>query len=385
MPSTPRLSFLIIVFLFCQAGTSLAADLFPVASTNIVVNESLIRPDLTFDHYLWGGAEYYLDQILAHPQEAFSFRAEVPADESLYRNAAGTDPPVVGVILYPTSEANDRPGYALPGADHAFPRMQRPGETPLWPDPLTRYPLIINSHGLNTSPVNQLPVLAGLAGRGFIVVSLFHGDSRYFPNDSETNGIKQLLLRPLEASAALDRLETHPHFRDRIDWNAVGAMGHSYGGTGALVWSGAKVANPPSGHLVSGVVDSRVKAAAGMSTFAGLPEVDFFGQGFAGAAGLSRPQLIICGQEDDIAPCSFSLGVLKNSPQTGYHVTLEKEGHSFSSRADIDVITWAATFFKAFLADDREAGQRLNSTGSVAGGARDRVVIFNGGEHMEQK
>ena len=95
--------------------------------------------------------------------------------------------------------------------------------------------------------------------------------------------------------------------------------------------------------------------------------------------------MIICGLEDNIAPCSFSRGVLRRSSQIGYHVTLEKEGHSFSSRADNDVITWMATFFNAYLAGDQEARSRLNSTHPVSGGARDEVAVFNLGGQMEQR
>jgi len=355
---------------------------YAVACTNLQIDETLARPGVPISTYLRGGQAadgslFYLDSLLAHPESVFRFNVAVPDDAAKYFDSAGLTVPIVGVIFYPTSLTNNRPDYEFPELSPAFPRMQRPGEVPIFPDEEARYPVLIYSHGLEDFPISGQQLLSHirLASHGYIIVCLFHGDGR-FPDDSWAR-FHQFPQRPLACKQALDHLGNHVYFNERIDWDRAAALGVSYGGSTVLSLTGARVTGGPSRRLVQFDVDPRLKAGAGIISYCGADGNPWFGNNFEGANTLFAPQMVICGDLDEIAPCSYSRSTLQASPQVGYHVTLVGSIHGLSTEAMYDANTWVLTFLEAYLKEDPQALVRLNTMGSVEGGPDDRVEIFN--------
>ena len=138
------------------------------------------------------------------------------------------------IACYPTTAANTRADYALPGGG-VVPRMQRGAEAPILPASPARLPVIVDSHGYAGSPLNDayLAAMVSLASWGYVTVAPFHGDLRYSvlgPQDTRVAAkihvpiwsefVAMQALRALSASAALDVLFARPEWRDRLDARA---------------------------------------------------------------------------------------------------------------------------------------------------------------------
>ena len=109
--------------------------------------------------------------------------------------------------------------------------MHRLGQSPLWPDAGTRFPVLLFSHGLAGSPLSEdyVNAISIFASHGYVVVAPFHGDLRVA--DIELGSFSDLAyalahykdfialqaLRPLELRAVLDAFLVDPMWRDRVD------------------------------------------------------------------------------------------------------------------------------------------------------------------------
>ncbi len=84
------------------------------------------------------------------------------------------------LACYPTTAANARADYTLPGGV-VVPRMQRGAEAPILPGSPSRLPVLVYSHGYGGSPLdgNYLSALVAFASWGYVTLAPFHGDLRY--------------------------------------------------------------------------------------------------------------------------------------------------------------------------------------------------------------
>ena len=129
---------------------------YPVACTNVEQDFSRVPGDETAEMY-WrgdasGGKERYVDALLAAPASALVSTFVAPSDEDLYDRWAGKQVTYVFLACYPTTTANTRADYPLPGAG-VVPRMQRGSEAPILSATPARLPVLLYSHGYGGSPL----------------------------------------------------------------------------------------------------------------------------------------------------------------------------------------------------------------------------------------
>lgn len=320
----------------------------------------------------------YVTDILQHPDGVPTITVDVPADAKVYGSWAGQKIPVVTYLLYPTTKQNNRPDYRFPykeTGDNVFPRMQRPGEKPLFPENAGKLPLIVYTGGFNAHGLWHLDHLKFLASHGYLVLDLFHADGR------SGEFLSSMAVRPLEVRAALDYILAHPDFGPVIDRERIGLSGASAGGATLLSVMGgfdpeAATRNRP---------DPRVKAGFGLvpamgSSFGIWPfktDAWYFGRDFSGLRGVRRPFLGVYAQNDvNVTPRSVEAGIRQlGGPASG--VMLDGEAHLLSNASNSDVYTWELTFFDAWLRDDLTARSNLEQATSVRGGVNDHRTIHH--------
>ena len=111
-----------------------------------------------------------------------------------------------------------------------------------------RAPLIVIDHGFGAKAADYQELAKHLASYGYIVALPEHS--------SRINNEQQAVLstevavnfssvefyrRPKDITQLLNELEKHPDFSQQINWSEIGIMGHSLGGTTALLVSGANL------------------------------------------------------------------------------------------------------------------------------------------------
>jgi predicted dienelactone hydrolase len=100
-----------------------------------------------------------------------------------------------------------------------------------------KYKLIVMSHGTGGMALNSFDTAIALAEAGFVVVSLTHTGDNY--RDQSTAFIAQNFVdRPRHISRVIDFMLTSWPARDSIDPSGIGVLGHSAGGTTALIAAG---------------------------------------------------------------------------------------------------------------------------------------------------
>src|SRR5512132_132553 len=178
---------------------------FAVACSNIEHDEARLAqlggtPADYWEGHAVDGEIRYITDILAHPETAVVFRAQVPFKPNLYPTRWLQRVQFAAIVCHPTSRANDDPSYTLPGGGGVVPHMQRPGAEPRLisagefaqtlgttlqgdPEAPAALPLIVYSHGLGGSPLGKgyLDVMVQLAAQGFMVAAVFHADARISP------------------------------------------------------------------------------------------------------------------------------------------------------------------------------------------------------------
>lgn len=116
------------------------------------------------------------------------------------------------------------------------------------PWPTEPVPVIIQSHGLASSPADvELHLYAHhLASHGYFVASPQHSGSDVQQvrqmlqgKASEVFKFSEFINRPTDISYLLDQLSLDPTWSDRLNLNQVGVMGHSFGAYTALALAGA--------------------------------------------------------------------------------------------------------------------------------------------------
>jgi predicted dienelactone hydrolase len=368
-----------------------------VACSNIAQDFSRVAPGESAKDY-WdgapslGGAPQYITDLLTDPANTLSVTVTAPNDSTLYGSFAGKQVLYVLLACYPTAVDNPRADYPLPTGS-VVPHMQTGADPPLFADATARYPMLVFSHGLNSSPLSEddIAAMAVFASYGYIVVAPFHGDPRFanlniddltdavkvLANVSEFNALQA--LRPLSASAAIDLMLNDPQWRDHIDATKIGGFGASLGGETLMLMGGAGLTTSFDLSRAQVTIDSRLKAAVGYVPYFGQPFLPAFGSNQHGLDGVTLSYLAISGTADTTAPIIMTQQGLLRLAGTRELVALVGVTHGFDVASTNDIFTWSLTFLDAEVRGNPAARQQLSTMASVAGGGDDRVVIpYNG-------
>ena len=367
----------------------------PVACTNVEQDLSRVQSGETADMYWRGlasdGKVRYIDSLLVAPADALKSTLVTPSDPDLYDRWAGQPVAYVFIACYPTTAANARADYALPG-NVVVPKMQRGSEAPILPASPSRLPVLLYSHGYGGSPLsgNYLNALIAFASWGYVTAAPFHGDLRYSVFGPDASKVAQKAYvpiwsefvamqatRPLSVSAGLDVLLGRPEWRDRVDTGRVGAFGISQGGETLMLLGGAELAYDLRTLAHKRVtLDARVRAAVGYVPYFGVEALPAFGSGQAGAQGVTLPFLAISGTADPIASPTLVRTALDRMAGPRGHVLLNGEGHELDPGSGADIVTWSLGFFAAWVNGDAAAKAQLSAVEHVDGGLDDHKVLY---------
>lgn len=369
---------------------------YPVACTNVEQDLSRVASGEIAQTYWRGSAagdtERYVDSLLVAPANALVTTFVAPSDDDLFDRWSGKTITSVYLACYPTTAANTRADYSLPGAD-VVPRMQRGSEPPILPDSPTKLPVLLYSHGYGGSPLsgNYLRAMTAFASWGYVVVAPFHGDLRYSvfgPQEATALKSKAYVpiwsefvamqaLRPLSLSAGLDLMLSRPEWRDRIDADHVGAFGISQGGETLMLLGGAEL---NYGFLTNQhkrvTQDPRVKAAVGYVPYFGIDSIPAFGSDQGGADGVSLPYFALSGSDDPIAPVDVTRQALDRMAGPRGQVILNGQGHDLDPSSAADIMTWSLVFLDAWVNGSAPAKRELVQAEHVDGGLDDHKVLY---------
>lgn len=390
----------------------LAPGRFAVACSNIAQDASLIAPGAGASDYWEGrpvdGVDHYITDILQQPSSALQFNASVPDVRRLYPGHAGDSVAFVAIVCHPTPRANADPDYTLPQTGDVIPHMQPAGQAPklitaaeyaatlgIAADPALnapqRLPLVVYSHGLTGSPISKgyVQVMVQLAGQGFMVAGVFHGDPRfsrvriedlsdlvYVVRDFDRI-VELQLMRPLALKAMTNVLLADPGFAAGIDSDRIGGFGASMGGEAMALLLGAPLTTGFNLACEDSVHDPRIKAAVGYVPYMGQIFLPAFCDGQTGAAAVNRPYLALSGTADTTAPLFVALGAVNRFSGTRYMVMLQDGKHELRPEDVGDLFTWTVTFLDAYLQvpADPNAMARFIKMNSVVGGRDDSVIV----------
>ena len=117
--------------------------------------------------------------------------------------------------------------------------------------PSQPFPVIVISHGVASDRSSFAYLAEHLASHGFAVAVLEHPGSnaervqRYLTGLARPLEAKEFINRPLDVKFMLDELERwaklNPHLEEKLNFQQVGAIGHSFGGYTVLTLAGAKI------------------------------------------------------------------------------------------------------------------------------------------------
>ena len=242
------------------------------------------------------------------------------------------------------------------GADRPLPtRVWYPaiGTAPSSPAPVDgappatgRFPLIMFSHGLTSSPDDFAALLSRWAQAGFVVVAPTFPHTSYGAAEFDSADIAN---QPADVRHVLDRLPalTGDPLSAIIDPDRLAAAGHSGGGITTV-------------GLFSAERDERLKA--GMV----LAGTDFRGTPFAGPA---AAMLFVHGRDDDTVSYRAGHTVFEAVPWSRAMLSITAGGHVITS-ADFEAITGTSIeFWRWSLYGDAAAKGRIPAAAAVGGAA----------------
>ena len=330
----------------------------------------------------------YLTDLLAESANSLVLNLALPRDFTLYGFFGGRTFAHVVLVCYPTTQANGRADYVLPGGQ-SVPRMQRGNEVPIFTDNALRYPVLLFSHGFGGSPISDdyIEALKLFASHGYVVVAPFHGDSRFTTVNVESfrdalyallyykNYVAMQAVRPRALSAALDLVLAHPQFRDHVDPARVGGFGASQGGESLLLMAGAALTTSLPSETSKVTFDPRLKAAVGYIPYFGVQGYPAFGTDQKGLSGVTLPYLALSGTADTTAPISVTEQGVARLTGTRQLVALNGVLHGFDRGFSDDIFSWSLVFLAGQLSGDPVARATSARMTSVAGGGDDVLRI----------
>jgi predicted dienelactone hydrolase len=384
---------------------------FAVACSNIEHDTARLAQLGGVPSDYWEGHEVngevrYVTDVLAHPETAIVFRAQVPFKPSLYPTRSGQRVQFAAIVCHPTSPGNDDPSYTLPGAGGVVPHMQQPGARPKLisagefaqtlalpapadPSAPAALPFIVYSHGLGGSPLGKgyLDVMVQLAAQGFMVAAVFHADARFslirvedFADLVYTLAffpliVEMQVMRPVALKAMTDLVLDGDYARG-IDRDRIGGFGASLGGQAMAHLVGAKITSSLAKSCEETVRDPRIRAVVAYVPYSGQTFLPAFCDDQEGADEVNRPFLAISGTADTTAPIGMTQQAVNRFRSSHYLVELVGGQHELRPEDAGDVLTWMVTFFNAYL-DMRhdEAMARLIRMRSVRGGRTDNLIV----------
>ncbi len=366
---------------------------YPVACTNVEQDLSRVTDGETADMYWRGVASgdkvRYVDQLLVSPGNALASTFPAPGDGDLFDRWAGQPLSYVYLACYPTTAANQRADYALPGGI-VVPRMQRGADAPILPQSPAKLPVLLYSHGYGGSPLESsyLNGLIAFASWGYVTLAPFHGDLRYsvFGPDAQSSRfyvpvwdefVAMQATRPLSMSAGLDHLVARADWRDRVDAGRIGAFGVSQGGETVALLAGAELTYELWSLDAKRVtLDSRVRAGVGYVPYFGLDNLPAFGRDQEGARGMTMPFFALSGTDDSIAPQEMVRKAIDKMEGPRGHVLLNGQGHDLDPPSKGDIVTWSLGFLDAWINGNSAAKSKLTQVVSVEGGLDDRKELY---------
>ena len=205
-----------------------------------------------------------------------------------------------------------------------------------------RFPLILFSHGMSSSPERYAATLAGWASAGFVVVAPTYPYTSEFTHDYRREDV---VRQPADARYVLrraQRLDVTPGdpLRGRIDTDRMAAVGHSAGGytTSGLFAAG----HDP--HLRAGVI------------LAGWAAPGAFG-------GAAATMMFMQGEADPVVPMSVSRAAYDRVPWPKAYLLMRRNSHGTYLRpGDVGFpLMWSTVtdFLRWTLTGDRVARDRL--------------------------
>jgi predicted dienelactone hydrolase len=366
---------------------------YPVACSNVAQDFARLLPGEDVQDYWEGvaradGTPRYVTSLLSEPAAAVNALVRVPANADLYGSFAGTTMPYVIIVCYPTAADNSRPDYPLPNGK-SVPKMQRGGDAPWWPDPVTRFPILLFSHGYLGSPISNdyIDAVALLASYGYVVVAPLHGDGRFGSLKLEDLGdityvalhlldfLAMQAVRPLSLSVALDVILSDPRWANHVMAAEIGGFGASLGGQSFLLMAGAGLTTSLGLAWTKVETDARIKAAVGYVPYMGVPLFPAFGRDQRSLNDVTLPYLAIAGTADTTAPIFMTAQAVNALAGPRELVALTGVPHRFDAASAPDIFTWALTFLDAEIRGDPDARAQLAQMAHVAGGGDDNVLI----------
>ena len=234
------------------------------------------------------------------------------------------------------------------------------------PDPLPEYPIpvIIQSHGLGSSPEILSHYARHLTSYGYFVISIKHfgSNAEYLEKMLSGKGLEvfelsEFIDRPLIVTSILDELEKQNKVRwsGKLDTQNIGFMGTSFGAYTGFMLAGAKIdfnrlemacepltENPNISILLQcealklprkpyQLKDDRIKAIFCLDSFGS----EIFGE--EGIKPISIPAMLIAGSHDFVAPLVFEQIRMFQWLTTAQHYLILMEGKSHMP--DFDLFT----------------------------------------------
>ncbi len=185
--------------------------------------------------------------------------------------------------------------------------------------PGQRFPLVILSHGYGNWATFLSYLAENLASKGYIVVSIDHGDLPYTDLQSFDLSFGDTILnRARDQRFVIDAFSDMTQFGEHklaaaIDADAIGLLGYSMGGFGALATAGAGY-DPKSpsftqipASMMKGILEGEqftgphpnLKAVVAIAPWGGAPANRAWTQG--SLAQIKIPLFVIAGDQDDVS------------------------------------------------------------------------------------
>ncbi len=256
------------------------------------------------------------------------------------------DRPLTVEVWYPAAEGT-RPGGTYHNVPLRAPRVKVSLEgqavRDAAPDTSGQVPLIILSHGYPGNRFLLSHLGENLASKGYVVVAIDHTDSTY--SDQSAFG-STLLNRPLDQDFIVQSFANAatfaPDLAPLIDGDAVGIIGYSMGGYGALVYGGAGVTEAstafdwgtPNGLLAQHQAGSDTHATLPSDRVKAILSIAPWGRntGFwdaQGLAGITKPLMLMAGSADDVSMYGTIRDIFAETTGTTRHLlTFENANHN---------------------------------------------------------